>query len=110
MPWIHPRPGRDVARDIARPLREQGGAVIEVNAGPGLRMHLRPSHGSARPVGRAIVEDLQSRLNGFLVVTLTAAPDVHTFYEKLGWRNLITGMIRPRSKEQARLNCPDETE
>ena len=30
-----------VARDISRPLREQGGAVIEVNAGPGLRMHLR---------------------------------------------------------------------
>ena len=45
-----------VAQDITRPLREQGGAVIEVNAGPGLRMHLRPSHGSARPVGRAIVD------------------------------------------------------
>jgi cyanophycin synthetase len=45
-----------VARDISRPLREQGGAVIEVNAGPGLRMHLRPSHGSSRPVGRAIVD------------------------------------------------------
>ena len=45
-----------VAKDITRPLREQGGAVIEVNAGPGLRMHLRPSHGSARPVGRAIVD------------------------------------------------------
>lgn len=45
-----------VCRDITRPLREQGGAVIEVNAGPGLRMHLRPSHGSSRPVGRAIVD------------------------------------------------------
>ena len=45
-----------VARDISRPLREQGGAVIEVNAGPGLRMHLRPSHGTPRPVGRAIVD------------------------------------------------------
>jgi len=45
-----------VARDISRPLREQGGAVIEVNAGPGLRMHLRPSHGSPRPVGREIVD------------------------------------------------------
>ena len=45
-----------VARDIRRPLREQGGAVIEVNAGPGLRMHLRPSHGSPRPVGQAIVD------------------------------------------------------
>ena len=45
-----------VAHDISRPLREQGGAVIEVNAGPGLRMHLRPSHGTPRPVGRAIVD------------------------------------------------------
>jgi aralkylamine N-acetyltransferase len=63
-----------------------------------------------RGVGRAIVEDIQSRLNGFLVVTLTAAPDVQPFYRKLGWRNLTTGMIRPRSKEQARLNCSEETE
>ena len=45
-----------VACDIRRPLREQGGAVIEVNAGPGLRMHLRPSHGSPRPVGQAIID------------------------------------------------------
>lgn len=45
-----------IARDISRPLREQGGAVIEINAGPGLRMHLSPSHGTPQPVGRAIVE------------------------------------------------------
>jgi cyanophycin synthetase len=45
-----------VLRDITRPLREQGGAVVEINAGPGLRMHLSPSKGSPRPVGRAIVD------------------------------------------------------
>src|SRR4051794_15383843 len=45
-----------VARDISRPLREQGGAVIEINAGPGLRMHLSPSKGTPRPIGRAIVD------------------------------------------------------
>ena len=45
-----------VAKDISRPLREQGGAVIEINAGPGLRMHLAPSKGTPRPVGRAIVD------------------------------------------------------
>ena len=32
-----------VAVDIGRPLEEQGGVVVEVNAGPGLRMHLDPS-------------------------------------------------------------------
>lgn len=68
-----------------------------------------PAH-QRRGVGRAIVEDLQGRMKGFLVMTLTAAPDVQPFYEKLGWRTLTTGMIRPRSKEQARLNCPEETE
>jgi cyanophycin synthetase len=44
-----------VAVDISRPLEEQRGAVVEVNAGPGLRMHLEPSAGQGRPVGEAIV-------------------------------------------------------
>jgi len=47
-----------VARDISRPLEEQGGAVVEVNAGPGLLMHLKPAMGQPRPVGRAIIDDL----------------------------------------------------
>jgi GNAT superfamily N-acetyltransferase len=66
-----------------------------------------PAH-QGRGIGRAIVEDLQDRLQGFLVVTLTAAPSVQPFYRKLGWRTLATGMIRPRSDEQARLNCPND--
>ena len=40
---------------IDRPLEEQGGVVIEVNAAPGLRMHLDPSYGRPRPVGKAII-------------------------------------------------------
>jgi cyanophycin synthetase len=47
-----------VAEDIGRPLHEQGGAVVEVNAGPGLLMHLRPAEGTPQPVGRAIVDHL----------------------------------------------------
>ncbi|WP_439587841.1 cyanophycin synthetase [Hydrogenophaga sp.] len=47
-----------VAQDIGRPLQEQGGAVVEVNAGPGLLMHLKPATGMSRPVGRAIVDHL----------------------------------------------------
>ncbi|MFZ9405741.1 MAG: cyanophycin synthetase [Burkholderiaceae bacterium] len=47
-----------VAEDISRPLAEQGGAIVEVNAGPGLLMHIRPAEGKARPVGAAIVEHL----------------------------------------------------
>lgn len=45
-----------VCRDISRPLEAQGGVVVEVNAGPGLRMHLNPSSGNPRPVGDAIVD------------------------------------------------------
>ena len=47
-----------VAEDIGRPLAEQGGAIVEVNAGPGLLMHLKPANGAPRPVGRAIVDHL----------------------------------------------------
>ena len=47
-----------VVEDISRPLAEQGGAIVEVNAGPGLLMHLKPGVGKPRPVGQAIVEHL----------------------------------------------------
>jgi cyanophycin synthetase len=51
--------GIDVlCKDIGVPLHEQGGAIVEVNAAPGLRMHLHPSSGRARPVGDAIAEML----------------------------------------------------
>jgi cyanophycin synthetase len=47
-----------VARDIAQPLQAQDGAIVEVNAGPGLLMHLKPAAGEAQPVGQAIVAHL----------------------------------------------------
>ncbi|HJV52244.1 MAG TPA: cyanophycin synthetase [Noviherbaspirillum sp.] len=47
-----------VTQDVSRPLEEQGGAIVEVNAGPGLLMHLKPASGQPRPVGRAIVDHL----------------------------------------------------
>jgi len=45
-----------IAEDISHPLGPQGAAVVEVNAGPGLRMHLQPSEGKPRPVGEAIID------------------------------------------------------
>ena len=47
-----------VATDISVPLEEQAGVIVEVNAAPGLRMHLEPSVGISRPVGEAIVDTL----------------------------------------------------
>ena len=50
-----------VLRDIAAPVEKSGvaqpgGGIIELNAAPGLRMHLYPSEGKARDVGGSIVE------------------------------------------------------
>ena len=47
-----------VIEDISRPIAEQRGAIVEVNAGPGLLMHLKPAVGQARPVGKAILDSL----------------------------------------------------
>ena len=47
-----------VAQDISQPLAVQGGAIVEVNAGPGLLMHLKPGIGQPRPVGQAIANHL----------------------------------------------------
>jgi cyanophycin synthetase len=47
-----------VAKDIAVPLEDQNAGIVEVNAGPGLRMHIQPSEGKGRPVCEAIVEML----------------------------------------------------
>lgn len=47
-----------VCRDISRPLEEQGGALVEINASPGLNIHLKPAVGRGRPVGVAIIDML----------------------------------------------------
>ena len=51
--------GLDVlAEDISKPLFEQRGAVVEVNAGPSLTPHVVPLFGKPRPVGEAVVNML----------------------------------------------------
>ncbi|MGV8934641.1 MAG: cyanophycin synthetase [Gallionellaceae bacterium] len=47
-----------VVEDVSLPLAAQRGAIVEVNAGPGLLMHLKPATGEAQPVGQAIVSSL----------------------------------------------------
>ncbi len=47
-----------VSTDIGKPLSETGGAIVEVNAGPGLLMHLKPAEGMPQPVGQAIIDHL----------------------------------------------------
>ena len=45
-----------IAPDISQSVRHSGGAICEVNAGPGFRMHTHPTEGHPRLVGRAVVE------------------------------------------------------
>jgi cyanophycin synthetase len=52
-----------VTKDIGAPVElagpgKPGGGIIELNAAPGLRMHLYPSEGEPRDVGAAIIEML----------------------------------------------------
>ena len=44
-----------VCDSVLQPIEDIGGGVVEVNAAPGLRMHLSPSFGKGRPVGEAII-------------------------------------------------------
>ena len=47
-----------VCETVNRPLEQQRGGVVEVNAAPGLRMHLAPSYGRGRAVTDAMVSHL----------------------------------------------------
>jgi cyanophycin synthetase len=47
-----------VCETVQKPLEKQGGAIVEVNAAPGLRMHLAPSFGKGRAVGEAVIADM----------------------------------------------------
>jgi cyanophycin synthetase len=44
--------------DISQPLSDTNGAVLEVNAGPGFRMHLAPTKGLPRNVAAPVVDKL----------------------------------------------------
>jgi len=47
-----------LAETLSKPLAEQSAGVVEVNAGPGFRMHMAPTHGTPRPVGQHVVDML----------------------------------------------------
>lgn len=47
-----------VAPHLRAPLEETGGGIVEVNAGPGLRMHLDPTGGTPRDVAAPIIDAL----------------------------------------------------
>ncbi|HZB00675.1 MAG TPA: cyanophycin synthetase [Actinomycetota bacterium] len=47
-----------LAPDISLPVRETGGAIVEVNAAPGFRMHTNPTEGEAQYVAKPVIDSL----------------------------------------------------
>lgn len=47
-----------VSDNVFQPLTPSNGCIVEVNAAPGLRMHLSPSFGKGRAVGEAIIQNM----------------------------------------------------
>ncbi|MBX3083611.1 MAG: cyanophycin synthetase [Anaerolineae bacterium] len=47
-----------ICPDISRPYTDVGGAIVEINAGPGFRMHLAPSEGYPRDVAGKVIDML----------------------------------------------------
>ncbi|MGJ8664999.1 MAG: cyanophycin synthetase [Patiriisocius sp.] len=58
--------------DISKPLSETGGAVLEVNAGPGFRMHLAPTTGLPRNVAAPVIDKLFPNQNDTGRIPITA--------------------------------------
>ncbi len=45
-----------LAPDITKPVRETGGAIVEVNAAPGFRMHTNPTEGEPQYVAKHVID------------------------------------------------------
>lgn len=56
-----------MSSDISQPLKDTGGAVLEVNAGPGFRMHLAPTKGLPRNVAAPVIDKLFPQGSSFKI-------------------------------------------
>jgi len=82
-----------VCKNIAQPLDAQRGAVVEVNAGPGLLMHLKPAQGEARPVGDAIVSHLfpEGQRGRIPIVGVTGSENTTAVARLVAWLMQLSG-------------------
>ena len=88
-----------ICETMLRPLEEQNGGIVEVNAAPGLRMHLAPSFGRPRNVGAPMVDALfppgQDGRVPLVAVTGTNGKTTTTrliahLFTAHGWRTAMT--------------------
>ncbi|MBF5003932.1 cyanophycin synthetase [Diaphorobacter caeni] len=94
-----------ILQDVSKPMKGQG-AILEVNAGPGLLMHLKPTSGAPRPVGQAIVEHLFPTTEdgtgaGRIPVVGIAGTRENAFIARLvGWLLQLSGKLTGVASEQ----------
>ena len=68
-----------VAETMHKPMEEQHAGIVEINAAPGLRMHINPSFGHGRPVGEAIISTMfNEQENGRIPVIAVAGTNGKT--------------------------------
>ena len=91
-----------VCADVSQPLQQQGGAIVEVNAGPSLLMHLNPAQGTPQPVGDAIVGGLfPGEEDGRVpIVGIAGTRDTTLIAQLVAWLLQLSGL-------QAGLACRD---
>jgi cyanophycin synthetase len=112
-----------IAEDLSVPIDDNGGAVIEVNAGPGFRMHLAPTHGIPRNVAGSVVDMLfplgaNSRIpiiaisgtNGKTTTTRLMAHLVKTMGYKVGFTTSDGIYIQNRMLEKGDCTGPRSAE
>ena len=82
-----------VMEDCSKPMKSQQGAVIEVNASPGLLYHIKPAIGTPRNVGQAIVEHLFApEANGRIpVIGVTGSQHTGRLARLIAWLVHISG-------------------
>lgn len=54
-------------KDISKPLRETGGVIIEINAAPGIRMHMYPTYGKPRNAASYIIDYLFPKAENYSI-------------------------------------------
>ncbi|MGV3527420.1 MAG: cyanophycin synthetase [Flavisolibacter sp.] len=72
-----------IATSLDVPLKQNGGAIIEVNAAPGFRMHLEPTKGTPRNVAKPVIDMLFGDSNGHIPIVAVTGTNGKTTTTRL---------------------------
>jgi cyanophycin synthetase len=90
-----------IAQDISRPLEEQGGVILEVNAEPTIAFHFPPLCDRYRPVCEAIIESLfpDGRTGRIPVAVISGCGD------RVGAGRWLAELVRESGRGIGRASC-----